>query len=55
MSRASEIIAVTYAVRHCTKYGCPKCAARVRWSRRKKWQSRKNQTRRATGKEVMRS
>jgi hypothetical protein len=49
MSRASEIIAVTYAVRHCTEYGCQKCAAHVRWSRRKKWQSRKSQTRRLTG------
>jgi hypothetical protein len=49
MSRASEIIAVAYTVRHCTEYGCPKCAARVRWSRRKKWQSRKSQNRRATG------
>ena len=36
-------------VRHCTEYGCRKCAARARWSRRKKWQSRKSQTRRATG------
>jgi hypothetical protein len=49
MSRASEIIAVTYAVRHCTEYGCQKCAARTRWDRRKKWQSKKNPNRRATG------
>jgi hypothetical protein len=49
MSRPSEIIAVAYAVRHCTEYGCLKCAARARWSRRKKWQSRKSQTRRLTG------
>jgi hypothetical protein len=49
MSRVSEIIAVTYAVRHCTEYGCRKCIARARWSRRKKWQSRKSPIRRATG------
>jgi hypothetical protein len=49
MSRASEIIAVTHAVRHCTEYGCAKCVARARWNRRKKWQSRKNQNRRITG------
>ena len=49
MSRVSEIIAVTYAVRHCTEYGCRKCTARARWNRRKKWQSRKNPNRRATG------
>ena len=49
MSRISEVIAVTYAVRHCTEYGCPKCTARARWNRRKKWQSRKSPTRRATG------
>jgi hypothetical protein len=49
MSRASEITAVTYAVRHCNEYGCRKCIARARWSRRKKWQSRKNQVRRTTG------
>jgi hypothetical protein len=49
MSRASEIIAATYAIRHCTEHGCPKCAARRRWNRRKKWQSRKSQNRRTTG------
>jgi hypothetical protein len=49
MNRTSEIIAVAYAVRHGTEYGCQKCAARIRWSRRKKWQSRKNPSRRATG------
>jgi hypothetical protein len=49
VSRVSEIIAVTYGVRHCTEYGCRKCIARARWSRRKKWQSRKNPNRRATG------
>jgi hypothetical protein len=49
MSRATEIIAVTYMARHCNEYGCRKCAARVRWDRRKKWQSRKNPNRRATG------
>jgi hypothetical protein len=49
MSRASEITAVAYTVRHCTEYGCQKYAARARWSLRKKWQSRKSQNRRATG------
>ena len=49
MTRAMESIAVTYAVRHCTEYGCRKCIARARWNRRKKWQSRKNPNRRATG------
>ena len=49
MSRAIEIIAVAYAVRHCTEYDCQKCAARNRWNRRKKWQSRKNPNRRFTG------
>jgi hypothetical protein len=49
MSRVSEIIAVTYMVRHCSEHGCRKCIARARWSRRKKWQSRKNPARRATG------
>jgi hypothetical protein len=49
MSHASEVIAVTYAIRHCTEYGCAKCAARVRWSRRKKWQSAKSKARRDTG------
>ncbi len=48
MSRAAEIIAVTYVVRHCNEYGCRKCIARARWNRRKRWQSRKN-SRRATG------
>ena len=36
MSRASEILATTYAVRHCTVHGCRKCIARARWNRRKK-------------------
>jgi hypothetical protein len=49
MTRVSEIIAVTFAVRHCTEDGCRKCIARARWSRRKKWQSRKSPIRRATG------
>jgi hypothetical protein len=49
MSRASEIIAVTYTIRHCTEHGCPKCAARARWNRRKKWQARKSQNRRTAG------
>ena len=42
MSRASEIIAVTYAVRHCTEYECPKCAARAQWNRRKGWRAPKS-------------
>ena len=49
MSRAAEIIAVAYAARHCTEYGCRKCAARARWNRRKRWQSHKNPARRNTG------
>ena len=49
MSRTAEIIAVTYIVRHCTEYGCRKCAARARWDRRKKWQSKKTPSRCATG------
>jgi hypothetical protein len=49
MSRTAEIITVAYMVRHCNEYGCQKCAARVRWSRRKNWRSRKNPNRRATG------
>jgi hypothetical protein len=47
MSRVNEIIAIMHAVRYCTEYGCEKCIAR--WNRRKKWQSRKNPARRATG------
>jgi hypothetical protein len=49
VSRAAEIIAVTFAVRHCTEYGCQKCIARARWGRRKKWRSRKSPNRSATG------
>jgi hypothetical protein len=49
MSRAIETIVIMYVVRHCTEYECRKCIARARWNRRKKWQSRKNQNRRATG------
>jgi hypothetical protein len=44
-----ETPAITYAVRHCTEYGCEKCAARARWQRRKGWCSRKNSIRRSTG------
>lgn len=47
MSRAAELIAVAYVVRHCTEYGCPKCGARIRWNRRKKWQVRKPANRNA--------
>jgi hypothetical protein len=50
MSRVSDNIAVTYAVRHCTEYGCRKCAARGRWHKRKAWRSRKTLTRYRTGK-----
>jgi hypothetical protein len=49
MSRAIEIIIITYAVRHCNEYGCGKCASRARRDRRKKWQSKKNPNRRTTG------
>jgi hypothetical protein len=49
MSRVSENIDATHAARHCNEYGCRKCIARARWNRRKKWQSRKSPTRRATG------
>ena len=49
MNRVSEIIAVTYAVRHCNEYGCRKCIARARWHRRRKWQSRKIPNRSAAG------
>jgi hypothetical protein len=46
MSRASETIAVTYAVRHCNEFGCEKCRARSRWFRRRAWRSRKSPNRR---------
>jgi hypothetical protein len=42
----SENLALTYATRHCTEYGCQKCAARARWTRRKGWRSGKKTTRR---------
>jgi hypothetical protein len=42
MSRTSEAIAATYIARHCNESGCRKCISRARWSRRKKWQSRKS-------------
>jgi hypothetical protein len=48
MTPPSEIIAITYATRHCTEYGCEKCLARIRWARRKKWRTRKKITRRGT-------
>lgn len=44
-----EILAITYAKRHCTEYGCRKCAARARWKRRKKWRSHKNPASRRMG------
>jgi hypothetical protein len=49
MSRASETTAATSIAHHCTEYGCRKCIARARWSRRKKWQSRKSPNRSKTG------
>jgi hypothetical protein len=49
VTRTSEILAITYAARHCSEYGCPKCASRARWERRKRWRSRKNPIRRSTG------
>jgi len=42
MSRAIETIASATIARHCTEQDCRKCIARARWSRRKKWQSRKS-------------
>ena len=45
----SEILAITQAKRHCTEYGCRKCAARARWRRRKQWRSRKSPNRRPAG------
>jgi hypothetical protein len=48
MSRVSEIIAVTYAVRHCANPRCGKCAARARWNRRKGWRSGKTTVRKST-------
>jgi hypothetical protein len=49
MSRITEIIAATYAVRHRNEYGSLKAVARVRWDRRKKWRTRKDPDRRNTG------
>ena len=44
--QASEILAITYAARHCTEYRCQKCAARARWNRRKGWRTSKTPARR---------
>jgi hypothetical protein len=41
MIPASEILAIAYSSRHCTEYGCRKCAARARWHRRRQWRTRK--------------
>lgn len=49
MSTPPELLAITYATRHCTEYGCRKCASRARWERRKGWRSRKHPIRRDTG------
>jgi hypothetical protein len=49
MSRINEILAITYAVRHHTGHGCPKCSPRALRNRRKKRQSRKSPIRRMTG------
>jgi hypothetical protein len=49
MSRPAEIITVTFLARHCTEYGCEKCAARSRWNRRKGLRSGKS-LRKATNK-----
>jgi hypothetical protein len=46
MIHTSENLAFTYASRHCTEYGCRKCMARSRWTRRKKWRVRQNPVRR---------
>jgi hypothetical protein len=48
VSRSSEILAITYAARHCSEYGCLKCARRARWERRKRSRSPKNPIRRDT-------
>ena len=42
MSRQIEIITLMSVARHCTEYGCEKCAARSQWNRRKGWQSEKS-------------
>ncbi len=49
MNTASEVVVIMHAGRHCTEYGCRKCAARGRWNRRKGWRSRKSPIRRAAG------
>ena len=50
MSRNSEITALTiYHAATVPNTNAGKCIARARWSRRKKWQSRKSPNRRATG------
>jgi len=49
MSRAIETITSASIARHCTEHECRKCIARARWSRRKKWQSRKSPIRSKTG------
>jgi hypothetical protein len=48
MIPTSEVLAVTYAARHCTEYGCRKCASRARWNRRKGWRTTKSPVRRST-------
>ena len=50
----SEPLAITYAARHCTQYGCKKCAARARWNRRKGWRTSSSLARRNPRKGVMR-
>jgi len=47
VTSTSENLAFSYATRHCTEYGCQKCAARARWNRRKQRRSAKNPTRRS--------
>jgi len=49
MSRVTDIIAATYAVRHRHGYGSLKTVARIRWDRRKKWKTRKDPARRNSG------
>jgi hypothetical protein len=41
MSWQIEIITLMSVARHCTEYGCGKCAARSQWNRRKGWRSEK--------------
>jgi hypothetical protein len=42
MSRITDLMVVEYITQaHCTDPACQKCAARVRWLRRKAWRAGK--------------